>query len=742
MRTPGPEPKHRRPLLREGLVPRNRLVRRLLGSADLPVALLIAPAGYGKTTLLGQWDKQDRRPFGWVTLDEHDNDPARLLTGIAFALDTIERFDRGERGGPAAKHADSGEQLDSFLGSLAGRRPFVLVLDDVQVVRAEGSLKVLSAIAGRLPWGSQLALASRDEPRIPVGRMRANRGVVELRTPDLVMTLSEAAALLRKAGVALDGTSVEAIVRQAEGWPAALYLAALSLAQSPDPARAVMRFGGDDRLMADYLRDEVLRGLSPQQITFLTRAAVLDRLSGPLCDAVLNRSGSGRMLAELERANVLVFPAEDPGCHRCHLLLAQMLRADLRRREPDLEPQLHRRAAAWHARQGDIESAVHHAVAAKDAGLAGTLLWSNLVRYVAYGRNASIERWLDRFSEDEIAEHPALALVAAGSQLARGNRNYVAHWTSAASQALSHNGGAPRSMKAALALLRAAVATEGVSTALGDAERAYRLFAEDDPWRSLCCFLIGAARHLRGDRDEAQRALEEGARRGAVRAPSVQALCLAQLSLLAVEEGDWTRAGIHAVRARRQIERYRLVEYPTSALVLALAAVSSAHEGRVDSAKRDARRAAELVGRLTDFAPWYVAEVRIALALTALRLSDVANARGHLGHASSLVRQSPDAVVLKEWLGESWERAASAAGHSVGDQWSLTSAELRVTQFLPTHLSFPEIAARLNVSANTVKTHIRAVYRKLDASSRSEAVAHARRAGLIDSASSALPRAA
>jgi LuxR family maltose regulon positive regulatory protein len=713
MRTLSPESKHRWPPLPEGLVPRDRLVRRLIGSADLPVVLLIAPAGYGKTTLLGQWAEQDRRPFAWVTLDEDDDDPTRLLEDVALALDAIE-----------------------------GHNPCVLVLDDVQIVRSEGSLKVLSAIARRLPRGSQLALASRDEPRMPVGRLRVNRKVAELRTRDLVMTSSEAAALIRNAGFALNGAAVEAIIQRTEGWAAALYLATLSLGESEDPAAAVIRLGGDDRLIADYLRDEVLRDLSPQQITFLTRAAVLDRLSGHLCDAVLDRFGSGRMLAELERANVLVFPAEEPGCHRFHLLLAQMLRADLRRKEPDLEPQLHRRASAWHARQGYIDSAVHHAVAAKDAGLAGRLLWTNLLRYVAYGRNASIERWLDRFSDDEIAEHPALALVAAGSQLARGNRNYVSHWTSAASQRLSQNGGAPRSIKGGLALLRAAAATEGVSSALRDAERAYRLFAEDDPWRSLCCFLIGAARHLRGHRDEARRTLEEGARRGAVRAPSVQALCLAQLSLLAVEEGDWTGAGSHAVRARRQIERYRLGEYPTSALVLALAAVSHAHEGRVDSAKLDARRAAELVVRLSDFAPWYVAEVRIALALTALRLSDVPNARAHLGQASSLVRQSPDAVVLKEWLREPWERAASAGGHSVGDRWSLTSAELKVMQFLPTHLSFPEIAARLNVSANTVKTHIRAVYRKLDASSRSEAVAHARRAGLIDSGSSALARAA
>lgn len=738
-----PESEVRRQRLPGGLVPRNRLVRRLLGSAHLRLALLIAPAGYGKTTLLSQWAERDKRPFAWVTLDEDDDDPKRLLAAIALALGAIEPIDRDLRATLAVPVPKAADLLERVLRLLEGRSRFVLVLDDVQMVRSERSLKALAAIAEHLPLGSQLALASRDEPRMPVGRLRANRNVVELRMRDLVMTSSEAAALLRRAGVELDGSGVEAIVSKAEGWPAALYLAALSLRESPDPARAVIWFGGHDRLIADYLRDEVLSDLPPDRMKFLTRAAALDRLSGPLCDAVLERSGSGRVLAELERANVLVFPTEDPGYHRYHVLLAQMLRMELRRSEPDLESKLHRRAAAWHSGHGDVDSAVRHAIAAKDAGLVGDLLWGNLLRYVAYGRNAPIERWLDRFTDGEIAEHPALALVAAGSQLARGDRNHVTHWTSAASRRLGQvGGGAPPYLEGGLAILRAAAATEGIASALHDAECAYRLFAEDDPWRSLCCFLIGAARHLLGDRNEARRVLEEGARRGAVRAPSIQALCLAQLALLAVDEGDWTGASIHATRGRGQIERFGVLEYPTSALVFALAAASRAREGRVDDAKADARRAAELVGKLTDFAPWYVGEVRIVLARTALRLGDVPGARAHLTHVSRLVRQSPDAVVLREWLEESQVSAELANGHSVGDRWSLTTAELRVMQFLPTHLSFPEIAERLNVSANTVKTHIRAVYRKLDASSRSEAVAHARRVGLIDPVSTVLAEAA
>jgi LuxR family maltose regulon positive regulatory protein len=718
-----PESRHHRPPLRDGLVDRPRLVRRLAGSSDLPLALLIAPAGYGKTTLLSQWAEHDPRPFAWITLDEGDNDPRRLLASIASVLGEVEPVD---------------------LRSLEGRtRPFVLVLDDVHLIEAKQSLKALAEIVACLPVGSQLALASRDEPRMPVGRLRANRNVAELRFRDLAMTSSEAVALLRLAGVDLAGDQVETIVRLAEGWPAALYLAALSLRESPDPATAAMWLGGQDRLIADYMRDEILSELAPDRITFLTRAAVLDRLSGPLCDAVLQRADSGQVLAELERANVLLLPSEEAGYKRHHRLLAQMLRAELRRADPELEPELHRRAAAWHMGRGQVDRAIRHAIAARDAGLAGDLLWTNLLRYVSHGHDAPVQGWLSRFSDEEIAAEPSLALVAAGSQLARGDRNRTEHWTGVAARRIREGASdAKHRLEGGVMVLRAAAGTEGIARMLEDADSAYRLFAEDDPWRSLCCFFIGVARHLDGARDRAFARLEEGARRGAVQAPSIQALCLGQLATLAVDEGDWANADAYAMRARGQIERLGVLDYPTSALVLAVAAAAHAQGGRVDEAKIDARRAADLAARLVDFAPWYEIEIRILLARTALRLSDVQGARSELGQASRLLRRFPDAPVLHEWLEDLWARADAAAGHSKGDRWSLTTAELRVLQFLPTHLSIPEIADHLNVSANTVKTHTRAVYRKLDAGSRGEAVDHACVVGLIDPAALTLAEAA
>jgi LuxR family maltose regulon positive regulatory protein len=280
--------------------------------------------------------------------------------------------------------------------------------------------------------------------------------------------------------------------------------------------------------------------------------------------------------------------------------------------------------------------------------------------------------------------------------------------------------------------LRAGIAADGITRMGDDAAHAYDLLADHAPARSICCLLAGAARHLSGDRGTARAYLEEGARRGAVAAPNIQGLCLAQLALLAIEGDDWASAEALATHARAQVERFGLSDYPTSALVFAVSAATRARNGRVDGAKIDAGRASDLMAKLANFASWYEVETRVALVWAALRLSDVAPARKLIEEAERLLSRMPDAIVPREWLDELWIRVDAAMVDRVVAQQSLTTAELRVLQFLPTHLSFPEVAEQLNVSANTIKTHARAVYRKLDARSRAQAVAHARDVGLIE----------
>jgi LuxR family transcriptional regulator, maltose regulon positive regulatory protein len=691
-----------------GLVARERLVRRLIEGRDVPLALLAAPAGYGKTTTLLEWAQHDERPFAWIALDRAADDREQLLAAVASATGPLTR--RGSE--------------------------FVLVIDDLHFLRSAAAIDVLKAIVARPPAGAQVVLASRSQPPFPLGRLRAHREVLELTPRDFVMTRGEATALLELARVELGATEVDALVQRTEGWPAGLYLAAVSLREQPDAAAAAVRFGGDDRIVSDYIADSLLSDLSTAEVTFLRRTSVLDRLSGELCDAVLRESGSAAILRDLARANVLLVPVDRTDhWYRYHGLLAQMLRAELRRHDPDLEAELHRRASRWHADHEDIDAAIRHAIAAGDVRFAGDLLWANIFRYAPQGHNATVRRWLGSFTDEQAAGHPPLALVAATVHLAGGARDLAERWTAAAARALR---GAPAtpltaSLEAGIAAMRAAIARDGIVHMRDDAARAYALSGEDSPWRSADRLLEGTACLLLGARERALALLEEGSRRSVVAAPTVNALCLAQLALLAVERDDWTLGAELATRARVQIGRFHLGQYPTMSLVLAVAAMTQAQLGHVEAAKSDSGEATRLLEAMDEFAPWYLAEARIVLSRAALRLSDVVGARALLDDAARALHATPDAPVLRAWLDEAWAQVDAYSASAALAPASLTTAELRILRLLPTHLSFREMGSRLYVSPNTVKTQAQAVYRKLDASSRSEAVVRARDLGLLES---------
>jgi LuxR family maltose regulon positive regulatory protein len=725
-------------------VVRERLIRELSQACDIPVALIVAPAGYGKTTLLSQWARRDSRPFALVALRTADDDPGHLLESIARALSDIvlvedEVFVALSRPG----RSDIATVLSALAPSLAGCGPFVLALDDVGVLAAPDALAALAAVADHLPDGSQLALAARSDPELPIGRWRAQRRLLELRSRDLAMTRREAAALLGANGLDLPADDVVELVRRTEGWPAGLELAALAVRSGPDRARAIKRFGGANRFVTDYLRDEVMAGLSSEHAEFLARTSILDILSGAACDATLGRSGSGAVLRELTRANVLLEPLDHcDGEYRYHSLFAEMLQAELRRAEPESERRLQRRAAAWYSKREDLDRAVQHAVAAGDAAGAGRLLWATAAPQVLCGRTAPLRSWLDHFRREDQATDPGLALTAAAIHLVLGERDLVEHWAAAAERALSSPtiSADRRSLDAGVAVMRAAVARDGIGRMVEDAVVGRALAVEDSPWRSLCCLLSGVGAHLTGNPERALTQLQEGARQGAISAPVIQVLCLAQLALLAIDDDDWTEADALSSRARAQADRVGLSDCPIAALVFAVSARVRAQRGRAEHAQEDRRAASRLLAKLTDFVPWYAAEVRVVLAGAALRLGDAPSTRSLLAEGARVVREMPEAVVLSGWIEES-RAAAEPLAETVASPASLTTAELRVLQLLRTHLSFREMAVGLHVSANTVKTHAHAVYRKLDACSRSEAVARAREAGLLSDGIAELPAA-
>jgi LuxR family maltose regulon positive regulatory protein len=704
------EPSFMAPKARTDFVRRAELLRHLAGVQDRPLILLRAPAGYGKTTLLTQWVEDTRRPAAWVELDQVGDDPRVLAELIARAL-------AGIGVGPGI------------------RRSFSLVLDDAHLVRPEVLEDAALGVLDWLPNGSQLALASRHQPALALGRMRAQRMLVELDAGDLSMSGAEGAHLLRRAGLDLEFTTVQTLLRRAEGWPAALELAAASWARPPQPAEHPTQPSGDDHHMSEYFRAEVLAPLSPATVRFLTRTSVLDRLSGPLCDQVLGRKRSAVLLAELAGANVPLQPM-DPSheWYRLHGLVREMLQTELRRADPALQPTLHQRASDWHLASGDVDRAIEHARRAQDLNRTGGLLWGHLLGYLGNGQNRTVQRWLKGITAERASGSARLALVAAHSYLIDGKVAVAEQWARSATVSLRQAPGeSTNPERACVSLIDAWAARSGARQMGEDAARAYGLLAEDSPWRASCCFLAGTAALLTGDDAGAKSRLEEGAVRGASLAPDATALCLAQLAVLAAQQDEADVASDFARRATAVVDEHGLSEYPLSALVFVALAAADIRAGGVDAAKAAVSRCLKLLDQLDDSLSWYGAEVRILLARVALVLGDVGGARELLADASRLGRRTPDVVVFERWFDDAWDQFDARAEMSLAGVATLTTAELRVLRFLPTHYSFQEIAERLHVSSNTIKTHVHAVYRKLGASSRSQAVAQATDAGLLGS---------
>jgi LuxR family transcriptional regulator, maltose regulon positive regulatory protein len=341
--------KLRRPSMRPGTVRRSLLIERLARGDSRPIVSVVAPSGFGKTMLLSQWAEASGQAFAWVSVEELDNDPKVLLTYVAEALDAVERID--ERVFDALASPGSSvpgvvvPRLGSAFSSMSS--PVVLVLDDVHVLRNSECRAAVSVLADHVPARSRLVLAGQSQPPLRIARLRAEGRILEIGPGDLSLTRQEAASLLQGAGLALGDDDVAELYRRTEGWPAGLYLAALYLKGGGSLPRAADSFGGDDRLVSEYLESEFLLSVPPQRREFLTWTAVLARMCGPLCDAIVGQGGSATVLADLERSNLLLVPLDRRGkWYRYHHLFRDMLLAELHRAEPDLMPVPRRRAAS------------------------------------------------------------------------------------------------------------------------------------------------------------------------------------------------------------------------------------------------------------------------------------------------------------------------------------------------------------------------------------------------------------
>ena len=727
------------PAVRPGTVAKADLIARLCAASD-PFATIVAPAGYGKTTLLARWAEADPRRFAWVALDgRNDDDALMFMRYVAAAIHQVEPlppdvFDALSGPGGSTTWSKRVPRVGSALARL--ERPLVLVLDDLHAVANPSCLDVLAGLFEYVPSGSEIAVASREEPGLPLARWRAQGAVHEIGVADLRLDELEAALLLESAGVELDANELAELTNRTEGWPAGLYLAALSIHAGAASSAGIESFRGDDRFVSEYFRLELIDRLPATEAQFLKYTSVLDRMSGSLCDAVLETTGSVQRLEKLKRSNRFVVALDRRGdWYRYHHLFGDLLRNELERTEPDVVSALNARAMAWCIENDMTEEAI---VYGHEAGETDTV--AGLLDVVALplhydGRMETLDEWLGWFSDDELARYPALAVYGAWVRALTGRPEEAERWLALAdgvTSAIPLSDGCA-TIEPWVATLRAHMMKDGVEQALTVADRALEQLPADSVWIPVTLLARGVAHVLLGATDRATADLTAVIERApAFGAVEEAYLAHAQLALVAAEQGAWGEAARLAQAAEAIVEEGGLEDYSSSALASAASARVALHEGRHEDARAALTRAHRLRPQLDHAIPWVTIQVGLALTRVHLALGDAGAARTILTETERVLELRPSLGSLVEDARELKEHVAAAVGPAGAWAMSLTAAELRLLPYLATHFTFPEIGDRLFISRNTVKTEAVAIYRKLSASSRSEAIDRAVEFGLLE----------
>jgi len=731
--------KLRRPVIRPGTISRSSLIERLAQDDARPIVSVVAPAGFGKTTLLSQWAEGNGQSFAWVSVDEADNDPKVLLTYVAEVLNKVVPVDERVFDALASTGSSVPGSVVPRLGAAfsAMTSPVVLVLDDVHLLHDFECRAALSVLADHVPGGSRLVFAGRSEPPLRVARLRAEGKILEIGPGDLSLTLEEAGSLLRNADIALGEEEVAELHRRTEGWPAGLYLSALCLREGGSLGDAAISFSGDHRFVSDYMESEFLARISRRQRVFLTHTAVLDHMCGPLCEAVIGQPESSTTLAGLARSNLLLVPLDQRGqWYRYHHLFRDMLLAQLERQEPELMPVLRRRAATWCLRNDLPEAALEYFIAAGDVSESARLVEKLWLLADRQSRTATTQRWF-RWLEDRgaIEEHPMLAVQAAAVATTVGPPAEAERWADVVDR--WQYGDAARaddpSAEAWAAVVRASLCRHGVKQMRADADEAVRRLAAENIVAPVAALLQGVARILRGDLDggdaslqDAVSALEE------VGAHENLAIALCERSLVAMARGDWSRAGALAGQAGLVLRRAGIEDSYATPLVCAVQARTALHRGDALAARRALVSAQRLRHLLTYALPHAAVQARIELIRVHLALADLPGASTLMQEVDELLRRRPGLGTLVEEARALRAELAKQRGSSIPGASALTAAELRLLPLLCTHLSSPEMATELALSPHTIKAQMKSIYRKLGASTRNQAVTRARELGLLE----------
>ncbi|RXZ51270.1 LuxR family transcriptional regulator [Agromyces fucosus] len=712
-----------------GGVSRRELIERARASSSRVIGIT-APAGYGKSTLLAEWAEIEDRPVAWASIDRLDDDPAALLSLLASACATISapvsEVALEMRGVGASTLGRSAPLLAAALTSTPV--PFVLFVDDLHLADSLSCQDALEIVLTGVPAGSQIVLASRHaQPHL--ARLRASGEAVDIGIADLRIGVEGARMIFDRARIDVEDDQLAEIVERCEGWPTGVFLCAL-VERSGGQALAVT---GDDRFVADYLYRECLGRLPDVTQRFLRRTAVLEQLSGAVCDAVLETGDSAARLREIESLNLFLIPLDRRrGWYRYHSLFRDFLLAELQVVEAAAFVELNLRAAAWFEANGLPAHAIEHLLTAGDRDRSAQLVAKLALPTYQSGQVAVVERWISEIGDAAVATYPPLVVMAAWKCALLGATAEAERWM----QTLERIEWTEASVEQRLALdssramLRAAMCADGPEAALADAAFAVANEPTWGPWRALALQLYGSICLLVGDVDSARGAFAETS----ALAPSsgnTGALLLAEAesAILAIEAGHWRAAEEHARVALDAIDANHMEGYSTSALALAVAARIAIHAGDGDRAERYLARGMRARVQCTFVLPFVSLKVRLQLATANIELGDHVTARHLVREMHELIRRRPHLGLLVEEIEVLQLRIDRMSG------WTgaipLTPAELRLLPYLQTHLTIGEIGTRLFISRNTVSSEVGSIYRKLNATTRSAAVERAIAVGLL-----------
>ena len=625
--------------------------------------------------------------------------------------------------------------INALTGSPTTR---ILILDDVHKLGRGPALASIAWFLEHCPSRLRVVLATRSEVGLPVAAMRARGWLTELRASDLRFTATEAQDwLVTRLGLELDLDDVANLVRRTEGWPAGLYLAALAVSGSPDPHGLVQRFDASNRHVVDYLVEEVLGTFDPEDQRFMLLTSVLDELCGPLCDAVLERTGSQETLASLSKANLFLVPVEDaPACYRFHPVFRQILTVERERRYPGVAGSLHARAAAWSLQQGAIPEAISHTRATGDLEVAADLVATYWPVYGNSGRIHTALGWIEEFPIPILHGDVRLLLAKAWLLSLCGDRDgslEVIAALEAQSTLDLDRGPLPdgfSTARASLATLRAAFPWGDVGVQLPRSLAAAELVPPGSPWRGVVCWTSAAAHFFQGMNAEADWWFEQAHLEGVAAGHWIVAVSgLAYRSAIAGQAGN-TLLQRGLANQARDLAAERGLEKINGEVHMALGRVAA------DSGD-DAAALAHFEQGVGVYRIWgqpiESANALLTLATANLRIGDLDAARERLDEAQDLLDTSPDPGILAPRLAAAERDLASGPlprAQALRGQ-ALTEREVAVLRALAGAESERQIADALFVSFHTLHTHVRSIYRKLGVSTRSQAVSQARARGLM-----------